>query len=140
MFQLKKNQSLNSKKFSRRELLNKGAKLSLLTAGTLLLSQMSYLSRAMAEKAKSLIPKDFKLAKPSEPTPKALQYVEVASKAAARTDKKAFCHNCALYGVKGADKVKEFKHPKHGPVNACGMFGGEYVKSNGWCMGWNKKS
>ncbi|MCB0379245.1 MAG: high-potential iron-sulfur protein [Bdellovibrionales bacterium] len=108
-------------------------------------------SLAMAEKkadkkeAKKAAGKPANVLGEDEPLAKAMQYKHDASKAPAmRTNKKAFCHNCAKYNVcspadkackpLSADKVKT---EAHGP---CQIFPNKVVAKEGWCLSWQAKA
>lgn len=81
---------------------------------------------------------------PKDTLASAMQYVPDASKASAvRTDKKAFCHNCAKYNVcmDGDSSCKplsaaELKKAKAAP---CQIFKGKLVSKDGWCLSWQAK-
>ena len=88
------------------------------------------------------IPEKYKLATQADQIPKAMQYTDDAAKtnSPTRTDKKAFCSSCALYGV----TVKEFKHPTDGKVATCETFAVDektklFVKAGGWCLAYQAK-
>jgi hypothetical protein len=69
----------------------------------------------------------------SDPTAKALQYVNDAAKGN-RTDKggtpagEQYCHNC------------RFVQADAGDWRPCQLFPGKAVNANGWCMSWTAKS
>ena len=78
--------------------------------------------------------------KADDPLAKAMQYVEDGNKASpARTDKKAFCNNCAKFAKCPAPApagcVAGKKTDKRA---ACEIFQGKHVNRNGWCMSWQK--
>jgi hypothetical protein len=76
----------------------------------------------------------------TDPVAKAMQYTEDATKAAGRSDKKAFCYNCEKFAKcpsGKADCVPGKSSDKHA---ACETFQGKYVNRNGWCMSWSKKA
>ncbi len=70
----------------------------------------------------------------SDPTAKALNYTEDASKVDAAkvpTFKKgSHCANCGLYQAAAAK----------GGYAPCGAFGGKLVAEKGWCGAWNAKA
>lgn len=74
----------------------------------------------------------------------AMQYKHDASKASKmRTNKKAFCDNCAKYNVCMAGdtackplKPKELKTATAAP---CQIFKAKVVKGKGWCLSWQAK-
>lgn len=75
----------------------------------------------------------------------AMQYKHDASKAPAmRTDKKAFCYNCAKYNVcmDGDKSCKplsptELKKAQYAP---CQIFSAKVVAKEGWCLSWQAKA
>ena len=64
----------------------------------------------------------------TSPQAAALGYKTNATKAAKRTDAKAFCDNCNFYSGKAG--------AANGP---CALFTGNLVSAKGWCTGWIKK-
>ncbi len=95
--------------------------------------------RAKAEKS------DDNLIDEQDTLAKAMQYRHDASKAsAARTDKKAFCHNCSKYNVcmdgDGACKPLKAKDLKKAEAAPCQIFKSKTVARNGWCLSWESKS
>lgn len=74
----------------------------------------------------------------------AMKYHHDAGKAAIRTDKKAFCHNCSKYNVcMEGDKsckpltAKALSQAKAAP---CQIFKAKFVAMKGWCLSWEAKS
>lgn len=63
-----------------------------------------------------------------DPTGKALNYTEDASKAPALHVAGQQCSNCNLYSG---------KPNSYGP---CQLFAGKSVNANGWCSGWAKET
>lgn len=80
----------------------------------------------------------------NDPMGKAMQYKADASKASnLRTDKKAFCHNCAKYNVcmDGDTDCKPLDAKALKTANAapCQIFKGSLVTKEGWCLSWQAK-
>jgi hypothetical protein len=77
---------------------------------------------------------------PEDPLGKAMKYVEDASKAdPMRTDKTAFCHNCAKFAKCPTPAVQGCVPGKKTDKRAaCEIFQGKHVNRNGWCMSWQK--
>lgn len=75
----------------------------------------------------------------------AMQYKHDASKASKmRSDKKAFCNNCAKYNVcmegdKDCAPLGKEALKKAG-MAPCQIFKGKLVKEKGWCLSWQAKS
>lgn len=76
--------------------------------------------------------------KTDDPIAKALQYVEDANKAAARTDKKANCGNCAKYAKCPPATAGCVPGKATDARAACEIFSGKHVAKAGWCMSWVK--
>ena len=75
----------------------------------------------------------------------AMQYKHDASKAPAmRTNKKAFCHNCAKYNkcMEGDKECKPLseKELKTATEAPCQIFTGKNVAKEGWCLSWQPKA
>ncbi len=71
----------------------------------------------------------------------AMQYKHDASKASnMRSDKKAFCHNCAKYNVcmEGDSSCAPLGKEalKKADMAPCQIFQGKLVKKKGWCLSW----
>ena len=71
---------------------------------------------------------DAPLVSESDPTAKAVSYVEDVAKAKAAKPGSR-CANCGLYT--GAANA---------PSGACALFPGKQVKAAGWCSAWTKKA
>ena len=81
----------------------------------------------------------------SNPLAKAMQYREDASKAPAmRTNKKAFCYNCAKYNLcmEGDKECKVLPKKDLAKAKAapCQIFKGGNVTREGWCLSWQPKA
>jgi hypothetical protein len=75
----------------------------------------------------------------TDPLANAMKYKEDAAKAAPfRTDKTAFCSNCAKYNkCSPADNTCK-PGSKTAAYAPCEVFAGKTVAKGGWCMSWSK--
>ena len=115
------------------------------------MKRRQFIGRLSAISLTSLIPsflfaKDKKAAAPADlikldnPLAKAMQYKHDAAKAPVRSDKKAFCYNCAKYNVcNSTDKACKPKG-KDAEYAPCSIFPKKLVAKNGWCLSWQKKA
>ncbi len=81
---------------------------------------------------------------PNDTLAKAMQYKHEASKVGPmRTDKKAFCNNCAKYNLcmagDKACKPLSAAALKTADAAPCQIFKGQ-VKAKGWCLSWQAKA
>lgn len=81
----------------------------------------------------------------NNPLAKAMQYKHDASKAPAmRTNKKAFCYNCAKYNkcMDGDTSCKPLDAKTLKTANAapCQIFKEALVAKDGWCLSWQAMS
>lgn len=103
------------------------------------------LANAAPEAAKTAGKAPANLIDENDTLAKAMQYKHDAAKAPAmRTDKKAFCYNCAKYNVcMDGDKSckpldsKSLASAEYAP---CQIFNGKVVAKNGWCLSWQAKA
>ena len=80
-----------------------------------------------------------------DPLASAMQYKHDASKVGPmRTNKKAFCDNCAKYNVcmDGDQGCKPLSAAalKKADKAPCQIFKGKDVKAKGWCLSWQAKA
>lgn len=95
---------------------------------------------AKGEKATKGAAQPANLLKLDDPMGKAMQYKHVASKAPVRTDKKAFCYNCAKYNVCAAGDKACKPAAKDAAYAPCSIFAKKVVAKDGWCLSWQKKA
>lgn len=96
---------------------------------------------AKAKKATKEAAQPKNLLKLDDPIGKAMQYKHIASKAPVRTDKKAFCYNCAKYNVCApGDKCKPVADVNKAAYAPCSVFAKKVVAKEGWCLSWQKKA
>lgn len=74
----------------------------------------------------------------ADPLAAAMKYNADASKAPERTDKTAFCHNCAKFNkCSPADSACK-PGDKKAAYAPCELFSGKTVSRDGWCVAWTK--
>lgn len=111
----------------------------LLSPLALILPRLAFADKQGAAPAAAAAGAAFPALTSEDPLGKAMKYVADASKAdAMRTDKKAFCSNCAKYAKCSPADTACKPGPKTAASNVCEIFAGKSVAKNGWCMSWTK--
>lgn len=75
---------------------------------------------------------------PADSLASAMKYNTDATKAPERTDKKAFCHNCAKFNKCSTADTSCKPAEKNAAYAPCELFSGKAVAKDGWCVAWMK--